>query len=174
MTFIEVLVAFVIIATGILGAVAMQATAKKASYDSMQRSLASSLAEDIIARMRSNDVSALASYESDTYGRGNYTQAAPERCASIGTKCDKDEIVANDQYEWELALMGKDALRGGNPVGGLINALGCIDVDGNNVTVVISWHGREKIKDAAKATCGTTGGSTGDKLRQIVVESYII
>ena len=55
MTFIEVLIALVIMVTGILGAVAMQATAKKGSFDAMQRSLASSLAQDIIERMRSNN-----------------------------------------------------------------------------------------------------------------------
>lgn len=55
MTLIEVLVALVILVTGIFGAVAMQASAKKGSFDAMQRSVASALAQDIIERMRSND-----------------------------------------------------------------------------------------------------------------------
>ena len=55
MTFIEVLIALVILIMGILGAVAMQATAKKGSFDAMQRSVASALAQDIIERMRGND-----------------------------------------------------------------------------------------------------------------------
>ena len=59
MTFIEVLVALLILVTGILGAVAMQATAKKGSFDAMQRSVASALAQDILERMRSNDSTAL-------------------------------------------------------------------------------------------------------------------
>ena len=59
MTFIEVLIALVILIMGILGAVAMQATAKKGSFDAMQRSVASALAQDIIERMRGNDATAL-------------------------------------------------------------------------------------------------------------------
>ena len=69
MTFIEVLIALVIMVTGILGAVAMQATAKKGSFDAMQRALASALAQDIIERMRSNDATTLANYAGTEYVR---------------------------------------------------------------------------------------------------------
>ncbi|MCI2283138.1 type IV pilus modification protein PilV [Colwellia sp. MSW7] len=62
MTFIEVLVSLFIMVTGILGAVAMQANAKKGSFDAMQRSLASSLTQDIIERMRSNDFNTIGAY----------------------------------------------------------------------------------------------------------------
>ena len=52
MTLIEVMVALIILVLGILGAVGMQATAKQGSFDAMQRSIASSLAQDIVERMR--------------------------------------------------------------------------------------------------------------------------
>jgi type IV pilus assembly protein PilV len=66
MSFIEVLIALVILVTGILGAVAMQATAKKGSLDALQRSIASALTQDILERMRSNDVNELNNY-ANTY-----------------------------------------------------------------------------------------------------------
>ncbi len=72
LTFVEVLIALFIIVTGILGAVAMQATAKQSSFDAMQRSLASSLAEDLIARMRATNPANLAGYDADDYGTGAY------------------------------------------------------------------------------------------------------
>lgn len=44
-TLVEVLIAFVILSFGLLGAVALQAKAKQASFDSMQRAAAVALGE---------------------------------------------------------------------------------------------------------------------------------
>ena len=98
MTFIEVLIALVIMVAGILGAVAMQATAKKGSFDAMQRSLASSLAQDMVERMRSDDSSTLINYISTEYGSG---VTCPDGC-SVFTQTNIDEF--------ELALTGGDVL----------------------------------------------------------------
>ena len=81
-TFIEVLIAMFILVTGILGAVAMQATAKKASFDAMQRSLASALAKDVIERMRSNKASLLAGYAGSDYGE-TLKHVQNRRCNTI-------------------------------------------------------------------------------------------
>ena len=51
---IEVMVAGLVFALGVLGMSSMQVTAKRTSYDALQRSLATSLARDMAARMRSN------------------------------------------------------------------------------------------------------------------------
>ncbi|GAA5138689.1 type IV pilus modification protein PilV [Thalassotalea piscium] len=169
MTFIEVLIALVIMVTGILGAVAMQATAKKGSFDAMQRALASGLAQDILERMRSNDATTLASYAGTDYGAA--LNAVPaSRCSSPATICTAAEMVTNDQYEWELALMGADVLQGTKKVGGLTGARGCITVASiNQVTVTISWQGRTNITDSSTGTCGTSG----KKRRQITIEAFI-
>jgi type IV pilus assembly protein PilV len=177
MTFIEVLIALVIIVTGILGAVAMQATAKKGSFDAMQRSLASSLAEDIFSRMRANAptlpvanaLAVLATYSANDYGSGNYPEPA-ERCKTNTAVCGAAQILANDQFEWESALMGSNVTYAGNNVGGLIGATGCINVVGNNVTVVVSWQGRQEISDAARNVCG----NAGTKRRQVILQGFII
>lgn len=170
MTFLEVLIALVIMVTGILGAVAMQITAKQGSFDAMQRSLASSLAQDIIARIRANDPEQLVAYAADDYGVT--LNAEPGlRCAGIDALCTPAQMVTNDIYEWELALVGGDVMAGENNRGGLIGGQGCIFQNGNALTVVVSWQGRNEIKDSQKSDgCGTTG----KKRRQVVVQAFII
>ena len=170
MTFIEVLVALVIISTGILGAVALQATAKQGSFDAMQRSLASSLAQDIIARMRANAPTNLAAYVGSDYG-DSLDGVPATRCNSSVALCTPAQLAANDRYEWELALMGGDVTSSLGNAGGLINATGCIAQNGNAVTVVVSWQAKTSMTDAAKADgCGTAGA----KRRQVVMQAFII
>ena len=175
MTFIEVLIALVIIITGILGAVAMQATAKQGSFDAMQRSLASSLAEDILSRMRANDPTALVAYDANDYGGSNYPEPG-QRCVINTAACTAAEMLVNDQFEWERALMGGDVTIAGKNAGGLVRAIGCINVvvnpltRANTVTVVVSWQGKKEMSDAQKDTCG----NAGTKRRQVVIQAFII
>jgi len=168
MTFIEVLVAVFILVTGILGAVAMQATAKKGSFDAMQRSVASALAQDIIERMRSNDAIALAGYAGTDYGV-ELNSAPDERCNKFANLCTPGEMVINDRYEWEMSLMGADVVNDGDNIAGLTGVRGCISDASNAVTVVISWEGRTAITDAEKNSCGTAG----NKRRQVIIEAFI-
>lgn len=174
MTFIEVLVALFILVTGILGAVAMQASAKKGSFDAMQRSVASALAQDIIERMRSNDATNLAAYAGTDYGE-TLNEVPSKRCRPaagadpLTGACTANEMVLNDQYEWELLLMGGDVINGSSNLAGLVGVRGCIIQANNAVTVVISWDGRNEMTDAKKHSCGVAS----DKRRQVVVEAFV-
>jgi type IV pilus assembly protein PilV len=133
----------------------------------MQRSLASSLAEDIIARMRASAPNNLAAYVASDYGNNQY--AAPNNRCEVS--CTPAQMVTNDQFEWEFALMGADVTTSGNNAGGLIGALGCIFVIGSNVTVVVNWQGRKEMTDANKASnCGVTS----ENRRQLVMQAFII
>lgn len=82
---IEVLVAVAILAFGMLGIAALQATALRNSQSSMERSQAVSLSYSMLDRMRAN---------SDEARIGNYD--IPETCnpPSGGT------LITNDQKEW--------------------------------------------------------------------------
>ncbi|MBA6264727.1 MAG: type IV pilus assembly protein PilV [Colwellia sp.] len=181
MTLIEVLVALVILVTGIFGAVAMQASAKKGSFDAMQRSVASALAQDIIERMRSNDSDflVLETYQG-VYGAA--LNAIPGvRCNSAASLCTSAQMVTNDLYEWEVKLMGADVTAGGKNSGGLVGAFGCIDHNRNAVTVVISWQGRIETADgydannnsSAAATLANACGTSDNKRRQVTVEAFV-
>lgn len=175
MTLIEVLVALVILVTGILGAVVMQASAKKGSFDAMQRSVASALAQDIIERMRSNsaDLVTLESYEG-TYGAA--ANSVPStRCNSSAAVCTPAQIVTNDLYEWELNLLGADVKYGTANNGGLVGARACITHSNFEVDVVISWQSQEKTSDGASdsSTFAKSCGTSSDKRRQIEVNTFI-
>ncbi len=174
MTFLEVLIALVILVTGILGAVALQAVAKKSSFDSMQRSLASSLAQDIVERMRGGDVTKLLLYtEGSPFGSGG---AGTEMdCAgALPAGCTPAQVTANDLYEWEQSLMGANTKYGTSNAGGLVNGVGCITVVGHTVTVVVSWQGRTELADGASSTTGIACGTTGNKSRQVVINAFIL
>ncbi|ARD45410.1 type IV pilus modification protein PilV [Colwellia sp. PAMC 21821] len=168
MTFIEVLVAVFILVTGILGAVAMQASAKKGSFDAMQRSVASALAQDIVERMRSNNATALAGYAATNYGE-TLNSAPDKRCNTLAGLCTPAEMLTNDQYEWEVSLMGADVVNNGNNRAGLTGVRGCISQALNAVTVVVSWEGRTDIADGNKDSCGTAS----TKRRQVIVKAFI-
>ena len=176
MTLIEVMVALVILVTGILGAVGMQAIAKQGSFDAMQRSLASALAQDIIARMRSNDAnndtSVLANYVG-TYG--NSAVPVPEECDTNTALCTPAQMAILDLYEWEQSIMGADVMQGTTNAGGLLGAFACISHINNAVSVVITWQGRTSINDGASSnsTFAKSCGTTGDKRRQIAVNAFI-
>jgi len=175
MTFIEVLISLVILVTGILGAAAMQASAKKGSFDAYQRSIASALTQDIIERMRNNDPDFLSLYEGD-YG----VDPAPVPgvvCNSPGILCNTPaQVTAYDIFEWSQALRGANTMNNGNRAGGLIDAIGCIAVENQKVTVMVSWQGRVVTKDGAvnnglvAAECGTAGNSR----RQVMIDVFII
>ena len=173
MTFLEVLVALVILVTGILGAVALQAVAKQSSFDTMQRSLASSLAQDIIERMRGNDSNNIDLYQvGSPFGGGG--GAAPTNCNLLASNCTPDDLAAHDLFEWEQSLIGSGVQNGAANVGGLINGLGCISVVGNSVTIAISWQGKTEIADGGSSAAGNPCGTAGKKRRQVVIDAFII
>jgi type IV pilus assembly protein PilV len=170
MTFIEIIIALVIIVTGVLGAVALQATAKKSSFDAMQRSLASSLAQDIIARMRGNNIASLPNYARVDYGIVLDALPAVD-CTNANVPCSANQLVTHDMYEWERALVGNDVTNNGKAAGGLVYGRGCISLNGNAVTVVVSWQGRNTLTyNANNEDCGAESG----KRRQVVVQAFII
>lgn len=179
MTFIEVLIALFIMVTGILGAVAVQASAKKGSFDAMQRSLASALAQDILERMRSNDNQAatLELYDG-VYGAAALA-APPIRCNSPANLCTDAQRATNDLYEWVQLLRGADATFANagatNNAGGLLNASGCITHANNIVTVVVSWQGRIESSDGASSNSNLAQqcGTSNNKRRQIVVNGFV-
>lgn len=169
MTFIEVVVALFILASGILGAVAMQTAAKKGSFDAMQRSIASSLAQDILERIRSNsaDNATLVLYEG-TFGAA--ARAVPaNRCNTAAANCSAAQMATNDLYEWSELLRGGDAKIAGVNAGGLVGAIGCVDITGQQVAVVISWEGRTETADGGSGDCGTKDNSR----RQLSMTTFV-
>ncbi|WP_341504171.1 type IV pilus modification protein PilV [Gallaecimonas sp. GXIMD4217] len=163
----EVLVALVILTTGILGTVAMQLTAKRGSYGALERTQAVNLANDLLERVRSNP-SELANYAAN-YGSGQ-TVSAADKCSS-SSYCSPAALRQWDQFQWHQQLMGADTKENTQNVAVLGNAVGCVTVSANAITVVVSWQGIHGIGDAdAASSCGTAS----DKRRLVSVSSVIL
>ncbi len=169
MTFIEVLIALVIMVTGILGAVAMQATAKQSSFDAMQRSLASSLAQDILERMRSNSSANLNGY-AGTYGANDPGLAPVPACNTTGALCTSAQLMATDIHQWTELLRGADVTLDGNNAGGLVDGRGCITEANNAVTITITWQSKSETVDGGGGACGTSNS----RRRQVSINAFII
>lgn len=181
MTFIEVLVSLIILVTGLLGAIALQATSQKGSFDSMQRSLATSLAQEIIEKMRSNQAGGffLNNYNG-IYGE-TLNPVPLVACNAVAVTCTPLEMVTHDLYEWEFAIMGFDITNNGAPAGGLVEGRGCINHVQNAITVVVSWRGGTATQDVFNAvnydvatgafvnSCGTAS----NQRRQVVIQAFI-
>ncbi|MFD2168096.1 type IV pilus modification protein PilV [Thalassotalea euphylliae] len=169
MTFIEVLVALFIIVTGVLGAVAMQSTAKQGSFDAMQRSIASSLAQDIVERIRNNnaDTAILDDYVG-TFGANSLTAPNPS-CSGETATCTPAQVASYDLYEWTELIRGAEAKSGTANVGGLVNAVGCVSLVDQTITVTISWEGRTETSDGGAGECG----SSSNKRRQLSLTAYV-
>lgn len=146
---IEVLIALLVLAVGILGLVGMQLNAKRAGFEATQRSVATSLARDILERMRSNptqlDVYAAAATNLDVDA---YTGTAGTDCTATAG-CTPAELAAWDMWDWIKMIQGDRTRLSGNPVGGLLNPVLCLYNDSGQVTVVIAWRGANEIDQTA-------------------------
>lgn len=171
-SFIEVLVAFFILATGLIGTVAMQAVAKRNSFDATQRAQALAMANDIIDRIRANS-SVAASYNANDYGAGNIGAPNP-LCQTQAANCTPAQIALNDRFEWDQRLLGTDVTRAGANAGGIVGATGCVRFNATgDLTVVVSWLGREAIQDAAASTGELACGDESAERRQVVINTFI-
>ena len=170
-TLIEVLIAFIILSFGLLGAVALQAKAKQASFDSMQRAAAVALGNDIVQRIRANDtVKLVAHYGKDFTSKTSMISST----TCFSSSCSSEQIAFLDFEQWKRAIQAR------NNTGSLDDASVCINpvaVAGSggkafNIEVIVSWQGRQEF--TANAATGAVDCGTADKKRRVVVlTSYI-
>jgi len=174
-TLLETLIAFLVLTIGLLGAVALQAKAKQASYDSLQRAAALSLSKDIIQRISINDdIDSIENYT--TAFSSNYSESTSSfNC--INVICSPDVMVNYDIEEWKKQIKAKEN------TGILADARVCITLapvpvvlpavpSEFNIEVIVSWEGRQKIiqSDAnAQIDCGTAS----ETRKIVVVNSFV-
>jgi len=157
---IEVAVSVLILSIGALGLAGVQISAKRAGHEALQRTVAASLATELIERMRANP-SVLDDYDtSATEGVGLAMRKLPAKpgneCSTKVSACTSTGLAVWDLWEWERALNGGTAIRAGVAAGGLINPVGCVTVVGRQVTVVIAWRGSNNLTDPnAGSGCGS-------------------
>jgi len=168
-TLLESLIAFVILTIGLLGAIGLQAKAKQASYDSLQRAAALTLANDVMHRLRANDTSDLLSAYNIEIAS---TDQANNVKSCLNSSCSSIEMAAFDIEEWKKQIKAKEF------TGTLADARLCITpssiADSEiNVEIIVSWQGRQSIKqsdDNQKISCGI---NTKNR-RLITLNSFIL
>jgi type IV pilus assembly protein PilV len=171
---IEVMVSMLVISLGVLGMAGMQITAKRAGFEAVQRTSATSLATDLIERMRSNP-EALSSYVTTGIGGGSIVSEPTPDCSDDGTNgCSFTELATHDLWEWEQAVDGASETREieGDTVavGGLFDPTACIAVDGGSVTISVVWEGYQGLSNPSSNACGAGLGKYGtdDAKRQLL------
>jgi type IV pilus assembly protein PilV len=131
-TLLEVLIAMVVLAVGLLGLAAMQATGLKNSLSAYQRSQATQLAYDMADRMRANAIETRRA-ENSTYDKDIKALAAAtdqDTCKSVaGTPgvCSVAQMAEKDLFEWR------------NELNNTLSGSGEIDFVDPVFTITVSW-----------------------------------
>lgn len=134
MGMIEVLVAMVIMAVGLLGLAAMQVTASRTTTQSAQRTQAILLAEDMIERVRASGNPA------DTY---DGVSVGSEDSCSMDYTPDATEVATNDINGWSNSVRCLLADGSGQVA---------VDAGAGTVEVTLSWESRKDSDDANAIT----------------------
>lgn len=167
---IEVLVAILISAIGIMGLLALQSRAQQSQMESMQRSQALVLLNEMVNRMRANPDARQCYNITNIAGAGWMGQAdgtAPG-CVGFGSALNRATAV-QDLTDWQNLLNGasEQLAMAGNPnAGAMIGARGCIRYippavganDSFRVTVV--WQGLYPTSTPAEACANAEFGAT--------------
>lgn len=131
-TLVEVLVAVVVLAFGLLSLARVLARAGEAEVEAVQRTQAMTLAQDMVDRINLNRANAAAYVGDYTPGDGL------EDCRADPTAPQ----VQRDRCQWTNLLAGALVLDQGRPVGAPLGARGCVAATAPNVYVVaVAWQG---------------------------------
>ena len=181
-TLIEVLVALVIVALGVLSLTALQVVSKRNTLDAAQHSDAAFLAQNLLERMRGNaSTPALAAYLSAaSVGLGNGVQANGPAC-SKAVPCTPQQLAQHDLDQWERLLDGLQEQLGDDITGGLDDGRACLEGPAGGgsglYSVTIVWRGGVSLPDGAdQPACGRDLGLYGEDntlRRTLRVQTYI-
>lgn len=164
MLLIEVLVAILICAFGLLGFAGMQARSTSTEFESYQRSQALILIDDMVNRLNANRDHAADYVSANLYGAGSMAD-----CAALSGS-------ALDSCEWGNLIRGSAETRAGTlNVGAMISARACIKRVTNTThayLISIAWQGI--VTTGAPAdTCGQGDAAFPTEALRRVVSSTV-
>jgi type IV pilus assembly protein PilV len=159
---IEILVTLIIVAIGLLGLAATQATMQQADFESYERAQALVLANDMLDRISANRYAG-ACYAFTAAGGNQFlgTQTGGAylgvpNCV-LGSATAEQVARANaDLTEWDQLLKGASETRAGANIGAMTDARGCVRLDAATATytVIVSWQGRSQTFSPV-VSCGS-------------------
>jgi type IV pilus assembly protein PilV len=137
-TLIEVMIAMVILAVGLLGLAGLQATGLRNNQSAYNRSQATQLAYDMSDRIRANLIQAR-EFASSVYDTTTPSTAAIKTaCNAIAGTCSPEDMAENDLFEWNRNLTTT-----------LPNGVGDIEVSGTVYTIIVTWvDKRDAVNEA--------------------------
>lgn len=145
LTLIEILITILIMGFGLLGVAQMQIVSMKSNYESIQRSEAGFLIEELISRVRT----APSDTDPDIYDSyaltADSSQSLAAKTSGDITSClaPNNCTVANkvifDMWEWTQNVLVDSSL---------FNADSCVTVVNNQLTITIAWDGMGKSKSS--------------------------
>ena len=177
---LEVMVTVIVVSVGLIGMAGLQVATKRAGFQASQRTLALSLANDMMQRITLNPVS-LTAYATGAAPVGSGSIAsAPTKClgGAAAASCTAAQLVAWDMWEWEQRIDGASTLNkdaSNANAGGLVSPSGCVVVNGTQVRVIINWRGLVATTDPADAntSCGTWATADLPYRQQVVINSVM-
>ncbi len=165
---LEVLITLLILLLGLLGLLGLMTRANTAELESYQRVQAVILMRDMLNRIESNRAVA-GCYSNGTVGTQFGTEYAGTPTCTLGSAAQNAQAVA-DMIDWNALLLGSAETKGGNKIGAMIGARGCItQIDAANKIYMISvvWQGMTPTA-APKVTCGQGRYGATETLRRAV------
>ena len=171
-TLLEILVAMVVVAFGLLGLFGLQAKAQKAENESYERTQALVLIQDIVDRMNAN--------RADAFSQA-YVTASPVGGGGALVDCSGKTGADLDLCEWGNLLRGSAETTssaacstgsGSGCIGAMLSASGCISYDATTeladstgavqsgtgiYTISVVWQGLSStVIPSAQQTCVST------------------
>lgn len=126
-TLIEVLIALLVLAIGLLGMAGLMMTSLQSSQGAYLRSQASVLAQDLVERMRANRDQATTT---TNYALAESATTTNPGCATSSAGCSPSAQAQQDLYDWQAALEA-----------GIPGATAVIArQNGNEYTITIEWE----------------------------------
>ncbi|QDK96501.1 type IV pilus modification protein PilV [Acinetobacter tandoii] len=155
---IEILVALLVLAIGILGFVALQYRAVEATSESINRVQAMNIARDMAERIRANR-DGFATYKTETSTAANQTNFA--------TNCTANTCSADDLADFDVAQVTEKA----NALGMTMNMLSCAgNSDGRNC-LYVAWGDTSATDGTGTGDC-TNGTSYNGASTCVIMETY--
>ncbi len=134
---LEVLIAVIVLAVGLLGVGGLQVLSLKNDHSAYLRTQATYLAYDIMDSIRVNP-NGIASYATTV----SDAPSANQSCESVTSNCSTAQLVNHDLNIWKCSLGKWDANAtciALGIVGLLPGGTGAVAVNGNEITVTVTW-----------------------------------
>lgn len=181
-TLIEILITLIILMFGLLGLVGVSSRSHMTELESLQRTRALELVQDMASRINANrKVAACYSNGADGVQMGTGSSTVPD-CPAGVVATDPQKIQAkNDLDMWDKLLKGTDMRNDTQNVGALINAVGCVMQTAEDTDTVyliaVAWQGLVRtaaptLSDGSSFPCGSVA-TFGDSTQHRVVTTKV-